>query len=169
MAINTISYTNKSDINTTTTPVQNKVSASDMNEIKSVVNANATLMGDLTTLSTTDKSSIVGAINEVNTPVNIVTDGNEVKMNYQIDGRNVYAKRFHFSNISNNSSVSHGLTNFQLIDVHVVEFNDGVYHIPSWNAGSYFTYAITSTLIQVYQNMGISGTMDITLYYIKTS
>ena len=65
MAINEISYANKSDINTSTTPVQNKISASDMNEIKSIVNANANLQGDLANLNTTEKGSLVGAINEV--------------------------------------------------------------------------------------------------------
>lgn len=35
-----ITYSDKSDINTTATPVQNKVSSNDMNEIKNVVNKN---------------------------------------------------------------------------------------------------------------------------------
>lgn len=35
-----ITYQNKADINTTATPTQNKVSADDVNEIKSVVNQN---------------------------------------------------------------------------------------------------------------------------------
>lgn len=65
MAINTISYDNKSDINTSTTPIQNKVTASDLNEIKSIVNSNANLQGDLSNLNTTEKGSLVGAINEV--------------------------------------------------------------------------------------------------------
>ena len=65
MAIVQINYNTKSDINTTATPSQNKVSAADMNEIKSVVNTNATLMGNLANLNTTEKSSIVGAINEL--------------------------------------------------------------------------------------------------------
>ena len=65
MAIVQINYDTKSDINTTATPSQNKVSAADMNEIKSVVNTNATLLGDLTNLDTTDKTSVVNAVNEV--------------------------------------------------------------------------------------------------------
>lgn len=167
MAINTISYTNKSDINVTTTPVQNKISSSDMNEIKSVVNSNATLMGDLSNLNTSNNTSIVDSINSV--VPNIVTGGSEVQMPWKIDNKWVYAKRFHFQTIADNSAVSHGLTNFQIVDVHVVEFNNGVTHIPSWNAGTYFTYGITDTAIEIYQNIGITGTMDITLYYIKTS
>lgn len=65
MAIVTINYANKSDVNTSSTPAANKVAATDMNEIKSVVNTNANLQGDLANLNTTDKSSIVAAINEL--------------------------------------------------------------------------------------------------------
>ena len=48
-------------------PDINKCKASDMNEIKQVVNENDDNVGDLTQLETTNKDSIVGAINEVNT------------------------------------------------------------------------------------------------------
>ena len=65
MAIVTINFTNKSDVNTSSTPAINKVSAADMNEIKSVVNTNANLQGDLANLNTTEKGSIVGALNEL--------------------------------------------------------------------------------------------------------
>ena len=65
MAINTIEYADKSNITTSTVPVQNKISDSDMNEIKNIVNTNANLMGDLTNLTTTDTSSLVSAINEI--------------------------------------------------------------------------------------------------------
>ncbi len=70
MSVNKITYSDKQAINTNPTlQAINKVQDTDMNEIKSVVNDNADLMGDLTTLATTEKSSIVGAINEiVNTP-----------------------------------------------------------------------------------------------------
>lgn len=46
MAINTISYDTKSDIETSSVPNNNKVSAGDLNEIKQVVNQNANLVGD---------------------------------------------------------------------------------------------------------------------------
>lgn len=44
-----------------------KVTASDMNEIKNVVNGNAEDVGDISTLTTTDKTSVVSAINELET------------------------------------------------------------------------------------------------------
>lgn len=65
MAIVTIGFTDKSDVNTSSTPTINKVSAADMNEIKSVVNTNANLQGDLSSLDTTVKTSIVAALNEI--------------------------------------------------------------------------------------------------------
>ena len=46
-------------------PDINKCKASDMNEIKQVVNENDDKVGDLTNLSTPNKNNIVGAINSV--------------------------------------------------------------------------------------------------------
>ena len=45
----------------------NKVTAGNMNEIKNVVNNNQAEVGDITTLNTTNKTSVVNAVNEVNT------------------------------------------------------------------------------------------------------
>lgn len=62
-----ITYTDKVAINTNSGVADiNKVKAEDMNEIKSVVNGNYNEVGTLTNLNTTDKTSIVNAINEVN-------------------------------------------------------------------------------------------------------
>lgn len=43
-----ITYSTKSDINTTATPEVNKITAADMNEIKTVVNDNADLLSNIT-------------------------------------------------------------------------------------------------------------------------
>lgn len=45
MALQTITYTDKVDLNTTSVADINKVNASDLNEIKSVVNNNADIIG----------------------------------------------------------------------------------------------------------------------------
>jgi hypothetical protein len=64
----TINYTNKSALNENAGIADvNKCNAADMNEIKSVVNANASECGNTSDLNTTDTSSIVNAVNEVNT------------------------------------------------------------------------------------------------------
>lgn len=113
----------------------------------------------------------VDIINKLNAPAyNIVTDGNEVKVGYQVDGNDVYAKRFHFSSIASGTEVSHGLTNFKIIKREVVEINDDLYHFPDLsNATAYLSIDVTSTKIRVFQTLGVTGTMDVTLFYIKTS
>ena len=60
-----ITYADKSTMNENSSiPAINKCQASDMNEIKSVVNGNYNEVGNITNLTTTDKSSVVNAINE---------------------------------------------------------------------------------------------------------
>lgn len=60
MAINQITYTNKSYINQNPGVADtNKVNDSDMNEIKSVVNANATILGDSSNLTSTDVTTAI--------------------------------------------------------------------------------------------------------------
>lgn len=64
----TISYANKTALNVNSDIADvNKCNASDLNSIKSVVNANASECGNASSLNTTDKSSLVNGINEVNT------------------------------------------------------------------------------------------------------
>lgn len=63
-----ITYTDKSALNVNSNIADvNKCNASDLNEIKSVVNNNAGECGNTADLNTTDKTSIVNAVNEVNT------------------------------------------------------------------------------------------------------
>lgn len=58
-----ITYANKETLNAQPSIAdKNKCTANDMNEIKSVINNK---VGDVTNLNTTNKTSIVGAINEV--------------------------------------------------------------------------------------------------------
>ena len=71
-------------------PDVNKCKATDMNEIKSVVNGNDDLVGDLSMLNTTNKSSIVEAINEVYQ--NNVYSTDEIVIGKTKDGKNVYRK-----------------------------------------------------------------------------
>lgn len=66
-----ITYANKVALNEQSDIAnENKTTYSDMNEIKEVVNENDTNVGDLSSLTTAIKDSIVGAINELNSPVN---------------------------------------------------------------------------------------------------
>ena len=66
-----ISYTDKTALNQNSSISDvNKCNASDLNQIKTVVNANATECGNASSLNTTSKTSLVSAINEVNTGLN---------------------------------------------------------------------------------------------------
>ena len=61
-----ITYDNKAFLNeNSSVPDINKVKDTDMNEIKTVVNGNYNEVGNITGLNTTDKTSIVNAINEL--------------------------------------------------------------------------------------------------------
>lgn len=97
-----ITYTNKVALNINQDVADvNKCNATDLNEIKQVVNENDddfnTLnanVGDITQLNTTDKTSIVNAINEVNQ--NDINKGTysttEQKIGIWLDGKPVYKK-----------------------------------------------------------------------------
>lgn len=64
-------------------------------------------IGDLTNLNTTEKSSVVGAINEVDDKVNDIGNfsGNEVNTSQiWFNGKPIYRKVFKFSNITLTSS-----------------------------------------------------------------
>ena len=61
-----ITYTDKVTMNENPNiPAINKVQATDMNEIKTVVNSNDDNTGTLSNLKTTNKSSVVSALNEI--------------------------------------------------------------------------------------------------------
>ena len=82
-----ITYDDKVDLNVESTIANiNKVTANDMNEIKSVVNENVENVGDISTLTTTDKTSVVNAINELNAPEKWVS----VSATNPNDGRRVW-------------------------------------------------------------------------------
>lgn len=87
-----ITYVNKETINPQPSVAdKNKVTSDDMNEIKSVVNKNDDNIGALSNLNTTDKSSIVNAINELKDRE--VYSSNEIKTNkIWIDNKPIYRK-----------------------------------------------------------------------------
>lgn len=86
-----ITYADKVALNTNSQIADiNKTTASDMNEIKSVVNENDTNVGDLSDLNTIDKSSIVNSINEINNKG--IYSTTEQAVGTWIDGKTVYRK-----------------------------------------------------------------------------
>lgn len=72
-----ITYADKETLYTNADiPANKKVQSSDMNEIKNIVNENDDKVGELNNLNTTDKTSIVNAINEIGTDYIIETGSN---------------------------------------------------------------------------------------------
>lgn len=163
-----ITYANKSFINENPdVAAQYKVSASDMNEIKNVVNNNDNLMGDVSTLSTasTDVVSSINAISKYSTT--------EQRIGTWIDGKPIYRKVINFTNTS---------TNWETIDTistlnEIVRMNGYVYDsdnnktaIPSYGTDSVSLYVTQSGAIRkkatsYYQNK--SGVLIIE--YTKTA
>lgn len=106
---------------------ENKVTDADMNEIKTSVNTLYDNQGDLTSLTTTDKSNLVGAINELKDgEINSTT---EVKTNaVWTDGKPIYKKviRSTLPNLqpsggasTADGNVAHGISNLG----HVISIN----------------------------------------------
>ena len=76
-----ITYADKETLYTNADiPANKKTQSSDMNEIKRVVNENDNKVGELNDLNTTDKTSIVNAINEITT--NSITGYLSAKLSY---------------------------------------------------------------------------------------
>lgn len=66
MALNLVTFDDKQNLNNNPDIARiNKVIDEDINELKNIVNTNANNIGDLEQLNTTDKSTLVNAINEV--------------------------------------------------------------------------------------------------------
>lgn len=152
MAINTISYDNKSDINTSTTPIQNKITASNMNEIKSIVNSNANLMGDLANLTTTEKSSLVGALNEskATATTQVSFDTTEQEIGTYL-GVKFYRKVYDVGSLPNNTSkdtITDLPTSYKIVNVYGnATSSNAVLPIPATNPASN-AYSIAVTMLQ---------------------
>ena len=179
MAINTITYADKRDINTSATPSTNKVSAADMNEIKSIVNTNATLVGDLSNLDTT-ANTVVGAINEVNS-LNDYSSAEKV-IGTWIDNKPVYKKA-----ISTNysSTIDTNVVNVDtMIKMEVlvkssdntgwrsipwIWVNNNSYGTATFSGGFYYAIATGKIVFQVGTDLANVSKVIIVLEYTKTT
>lgn len=86
-----ITYTDKVALNVNSDIADvNKCNATDLNEIKDVVNTNDDNMGLLSYLNTTNKGSIVNSINEVNNKFNYSTE--EQVIGTWTNGKPIYRK-----------------------------------------------------------------------------
>lgn len=157
----------------------NKCNATDLNEIKEVVNTNDDNMGLLSNLNTTDKSSMVNAINEVNNKFNYSTT--EQVIGKWIDGKPLYRKTITFrTTISVSFTIPHEIANVDEIHIDYgnsffVETTGTTYSLPTIGYAGNFTencYAYVNK-----ENIYISATGGwntswikyITLLYTKTT
>lgn len=117
-----ITYTNKVTLNPQPSIAdENKVTSGDMNEIKSSVNTLYDNQGDLSSLQTTTKSSLVGAVNELKSGE--VYSSSEIKTNeVWIDGKPIYRQviditSYYPNGISAGSQVTfkHVISNFDAL------------------------------------------------------
>jgi hypothetical protein len=134
MAVETINYADKSAINTNPDIVDtNKVNATDMNEIKSVVNNNASILGTLN--------------------YNVITDGTEVKTGRQVDGKDEYVKRYSFTRQSSGDQTLSKSLGFTLSDVMITSL-DGTAksNTNNWfniNIGDYYSAHTYANLVEL--------------------
>lgn len=109
-----IQFENKVALNENASiPDVNKCKATDMNEIKSVVNENDDLIGNLSSLNTTEKSNLVGAINEVYQNNVYSTDETVIGTWF---GEKLYRKTYEISSpVSGDRNIDHNISNLKQI------------------------------------------------------
>lgn len=168
-----ITYTNKETLNSQPSIAdKNKVTSDDMNEIKSVVNTNYGEVGDITTLTTTNKSSVVSAVNELKSGE--IYSTTEVKTNkVWIDNKPIYRKVIDIGTLPNATAkqVNHNISNIDKIIYQYAiacDSNGQTYSIPhaaAPNMGNNMTMSLRSNKewVQVYCS---SNMTSFTGYYI---
>jgi hypothetical protein len=114
-----ITYDNKSTLNPQPSVANaNKVSSGDMNEIKSVVNTNYGEVGNIANLNTTDKSSVVNAINELKGGE--IYSTSEVKTNKTLNGKPIYRSYVTYTHsATGNYTYNHNLNIETLVSANI--------------------------------------------------
>jgi hypothetical protein len=164
-----ITYTNKETLNSQPSIAdKNKVTSSDMNEIKSVVNTNYGEVGDITNLKTDNKQNLVNSINELKERE--VYSTSEVKTNkVWINNEPIYRK---VVQTTTSSSAVAGWTNLSKIDDIDLLINISGYINSSSNIKTPVPrYESTNYYIQFLLNNGyiqyrMSGFLSLPIYLI---
>lgn len=129
------------------------------------------------------QNNVEDAINEINTPINLIPNGAEVRINEKRDGKWVYAKQFLFTDvISTNTRFykAHQITNFDKIWLDLSECYmtsttgiiypmDMIGYNGAFNS-QMFCY-LDNTNINIFSNdsWGTNWTKVITIKYTKTT
>lgn len=188
-----ITYANKQALNENTSIADiNKVKASDLNEIKTVVNQNddntttntteiSTInnnIGDLNNLETTDKSSVVNAINEINNRFTYSTE--EKVIGKWVNGKLLYKKTITFTDFERTGGDTYKEHNIPNIDLAFIDFSKSFGTQPSGETvvGNYayntaYSFQISGAnknaiLYSVGSSIAMSS-ITVTLNYTKTT
>lgn len=169
-----ITYADKSYVNQNANiPAINKVQDTDMNEIKTVVNTNDTNVGDLTTLATDTKTSIVGAINELKNAE--VYSTSEVKTNkVWIDGKPIYRKSYYGTAVKSGSKTIDTISTISNLISYTGTAESGYdwcWSIPNFSSGYEVGLRMTTSTKQLQltfgSNYGTSNHFVLTIEYTK--
>lgn len=187
MAVQTITYEDKQYLNQNANiPATNKVQDTDMNEIKSVVNNNATEtsnnttnIGNLSNLATENKTSIVNSINEIKNAEIYSTE--EVKTNkIWINGKPIYRKVLTGTKNAGWTDIDISAINYDTIFIN----NDATHftfteNSSNWCKGQYYfsgtdfitaQIKISSNQINIGAGSGLSNiSYKVVLEYTKTT
>lgn len=149
----------------------NKVNASDLNEIKNAVNINDENAGLLSNLNTTDKSSMVNAINEVNNKFNYSTS--EQIIGIDEDGKPIYKRSF--SGITRDYDFTIFTSDYNTNSIIVrkaygsIQTTNGGVAIGSYVNSNYFAgLFIHAEELQIYHGASLkNGNYNITIEFTK--
>lgn len=172
-----ITYANKSYLNqNASVPASNKIQDVDMNEIKTVVNTNDDNVGDITTLATNDKSSVVNAINELKNAD--IYSTSEVKTNKVWMNKPVYRKVVQTGvvNSTGNQTFNHNISNLETYTKLEIYGRSGAttFSVPfasnqgMFSGAAFSARTISTTQVQLYIGQ-VGYSYDIIIEYTKTT
>lgn len=166
-----ITYENKAALNVNSDIADiNKVNASDLNEIKEVVNNNDDNMGLLSNLNTTNKGSVVNAINEVNNKFNYSTE--EQVVGKWTNGKPIYRKVVTGTvpKSDHYPTVATGITNLdKVISISVVlAYGDNRQYFSSVRYNNYYLSKEDDNKITIV-TPDVEGDATFTICYTKTT
>lgn len=174
-----ITWTNKTALNPQPSiSRENKCTDADLNEIKSVVNINDDNVGDITTLTTTDKSSVVNAINEIEAG-NVYSTNETNTGKIWINNEPIYRKVVEITSLTiGGAYYSLDMTNQNIIDYQpfLIIDNSSTTQIetPFYNnADDRFRCLIIQSSNQIFYNIGSGNSgatkVRIIIEYTKTT
>ena len=166
-----ITYENKVALNVNSDIADiNKCNATDLNEIKNAVNTNDDNMGLLSNLNTTDKTSIVNAINEVNNKFNYSTE--EQVIGKWTNGKPLYRKIVsgNVPQSDNYPTVATGITNLdKVVSISLLlAYGDNRQYFTSVRYNNYYLSKENDNKITIVAP-DVDGDATFTICYTKTT